>query len=260
MSLFKHTLTALALSLGALATAALAAPVVKEYNTVYWNTGDGVNNTVTAVGGMSYGGRVASVAALTGTDVLVAGNWDSAATGWVAAGGIYIVHDWGNSAYLLPGLGGATMAGHDWADINVIDGASAIVNGPAGPLSNSTLDGGWASAHGAWLASSLVSTDPQAGAVHAILSSTSASAVVMFEMSYGQGHILYANIPLEAYTDSSPLVTGPQPAGLQAYARNELAYAKALLDGGHHVPEPGSALLVLLALGGATAARHRARA
>lgn len=266
MTLFKHTLAALALSLGTLGTA-LATPMVKEYSTVWWNMGDGVANTVAAVGGMSYGGRVASVASLTGTDVLVAGQWDGAATSWVAAGGIYIIHDWGNGASALPGLAGATYANHNWSDINVIDGSSAIVNGPAGTINNATLDGGNASNHGAWALSSLVSTDPLAGVVHAILSATSASAVVMFEMGYGQGHILYANIPLEAYTDGSPLVTGPQPAGLQIYAKNELAYAKALLGGSQpgnnannsQVPEPGSALLALVALAAAAGVRRRAR-
>ena len=259
MNILQQTLSALALSVAALG-AAMATPVVKEYNTVGWNQADGVHNTVTAVGGMSYGGHVSSVASLTGTDVLVAGQWDGAATSWVAAGGIYVIHDWGQGASQLPGLGGAGTTGFNHADINVIDGASAIVNGPFGSINNNTLDGGNSSAHGAWLASSLVSTDPLAGVIHAILSSTSASAVVMFEMNYGQGHILYANIPLEAYTDSSPLVTGPQPAGLQIYARNEMAYVKGLLDGGNQVPEPGSALLAMLALAGAAAARRKARA
>ena len=258
MTSFKHALAAL--TLGFSAFAALATPTVREYSTVAWNVGDGVQNTVAAVGGMAYGGRLNSVASLTGTDVLVSSYWDNDAAAWVAAGGIYIIHDWGNDANLLPGLSGATLAGFDSADINVIDSASAIVNGPAGVISNTTLDGGSASAHGAWNASSLVSTDPLAGVVHAILSSTSASAVVMFEMSYGQGHILYANIPLEAYTDSAPLVTGPQPAGLQIYAKNEMAYAKALLAAGNSVPEPGSAALALLALVGAAAARRRSAA
>ena len=59
----------------------------------------------------------------------------------------------------------------------------------------------------------------------------------MFEMSYGLGHIRYANIPLAAYTDRSPLVTGPPPAGLQIYARNEMACVKGLVGGGNQVPE-----------------------
>ena len=259
MNIVKQTLTALALSVAALG-AAMATPVVKEYNTVGWNQADGVQNTINAVGGMSYGGHVANMASLAGTDVLVAGEWNAGASSWVAAGGIYVIHDWGQGASQLPGLGGAITTGFDHADINVIDGSSAIVNGPFGTLNNSTLDGGNSSAHGAWLASSLVSTDPLAGVIHSILSSTAVTAVVMFEMDYGLGHILYANIPLEAYTDSSPLVTGPQPAGLQIYAKNEMAYVKGLLDGGNHVPEPSSALLAMLALAGAAAARRKARA
>lgn len=260
MKLLRHALAASALAL--LAQAASAAPMVKEYMTISWNSGTGVQNTVAAVGGLAYGGQASDVASLAGTDIVVAGQWNAAFSGWVAAGGVYVWHDWNNVANQLPGLAGAQYASMDYADINVIDSGSAIVNGPFGVLTNALLDGGSASAHGAWRAASLVSTDPLAGAVHAVLSSTDPTAVVMFEMRYGQGHILYANMPLEAYTDSNPLVTASQPAGLRVYANNELAYAKALVAGdtaGNQVPEPGALALSGLALAAAALARRRVR-
>jgi len=259
MNVFQKSLVALAITLVAQA-AAVAAPVVKSYQTIGWSHADGVQNTVAAVGGLSWGGQLPDTSALAGTDIVVAGNWNAGFSSWIAAGGVFVWHDWYSIANQLPGLAGAAQAGMNHADINVIDAGSAIVNGPFGTITNTTLDGGNSSAHGAWQAASLVSTDAQAGPIHAILSSTSANAVVMFEMNYGLGHILYANIPLEAYTDSSPLVTGPQPAGLRIYAGNELAYAKALAEGGNNVPEPGSVALVGLALAGAALSRRRAKA
>ena len=68
MNIFKQTLTALALSVAALG-AAMATPMVKEYNTVGWNQADGVQNTVNAVGGMSYGGHVANMASLAASEL-----------------------------------------------------------------------------------------------------------------------------------------------------------------------------------------------
>lgn len=253
------TVGAITLSFGLLG-AASAAPVVKSYQTISWSAGDGVQNTVAAVGGLTYAGQATDAASLDGTDILVAGRWNSSFTGWVASGGVYVLHDWNSQVRQLPGLAGATTASYNSRDINVIDSTSAIVNGPFGTITNTLLDNGSSSTHGAWAAASLVSTDPLAGAVNAVLSSTNGSAVVMFEMRYGQGHILYANIPLEAYTDGRPLVTGPQPAGLRVYANNEMAYAKALVEGSSQVPEPASALLVLLGLGAAGLARRRAHA
>ncbi len=207
-----------------------AAIIVKEYQTRFWNTGTDNENTVAAVGGLTFGGQVSSPSDLAGTDIVIAGQWNSFFQSWIANGGVFIMHDWYHKANQLPGLLSATTASYNSWDINVINSAHPIVIGPFGLINDTLLDGGSASTHGAWLDSSLdPSSDPLAGLLTPVLSSMNSSSVVVFEYSYGPGHIIYANIPLEAYTDSHPLVTPTQPAGLRVYAKNELAFAKSIV-------------------------------
>jgi hypothetical protein len=185
---------------------------VKEYLTHPRNTGIDNENTVAAVGGLTFGGQVTGAGDLAGADIVIAGQYNAALlTPWVAAGGVLVIHDWGGApATLLPGLSGAAAAPFNNRDLNVIDAAHPIVTGPFGTITDTLLDDGLFSVHGAWQASSLVTaSDPLAGPVTAVLSSTLATSVSVFEYAYGAGHIIYANIPLEAYTDSSPLVVGP---------------------------------------------------
>jgi hypothetical protein len=240
----------LGLLLGAIDVAKAAVLTVKEYQTVSWNTGIDNENTIAAVGGLVFGGQVTGAASLIGTDIVIAGQVNpSLFNSWVAAGGTLIIHDWGQQVKSLPGLAGASSASYNSGDINVVNVAHPIVVGPFGTITNTLLDGGNSSIHGAWLASSLnTGSDPLAGPVHSILSSTLSSSVSVFEYSYGLGHIIYANIPLEAYTDSNPLVTGPQPAGLRVYAKNELAYAASLSNAVAPVPEPSSIALIGMAV------------
>jgi hypothetical protein len=220
---------------------------VKEFAPHPRSTGIDNENTVAAVSGTTFGGQVTSSADLAGADIVIAGSYNaSLLKSWVAGGGILIIHDWGHIANSLPGLSGAAQAAFNNTDINVVDASHPIVNGPFGTITDSLLDGGLFSIHGAWLESTLdTSSDPLAGPVRSILSSSSATSIGVFEYSYGSGHIIYANIPLEAYTDSDPLVVRTQPAGLRVYAQNELAYAASLSA----TPEPAS--MTLLGIGGA---------
>jgi hypothetical protein len=204
--------------------------VVKEYLTTFWSTGIDNENTIAAISGLVFGGQADPVD-LSGTQILIAGQWDFRFADWIAGGGILIVHDWGACpATLLPGLAGALSASFNSADVNVVDSSHPVVVGPFGIIDDTTMDGGSSSIHGAWLRSTLVSTDPQAGPVTSVFSSSDPNSICVFEYAYGAGHIIYAKVPLEAYTDSNPIVTATQPAGLRIYAGNELSFAESLLN------------------------------
>lgn len=54
------------------------APItVKEYNTVNWSTGTNNENTIAQFSSMAFGGQVANSADLIGTDIVIAGAWNS---------------------------------------------------------------------------------------------------------------------------------------------------------------------------------------
>ncbi|HEY1377498.1 MAG TPA: hypothetical protein VGF55_11930, partial [Gemmataceae bacterium] len=71
---------------------AAAGPLtVKEYLTHPRNTGIDNENTVAAVGGLTFGGQVTGAGDLAGADIVIAGQYNAALlTPWVAAGGVLV--------------------------------------------------------------------------------------------------------------------------------------------------------------------------
>jgi hypothetical protein len=242
-----------------LSTPASAAPLLGEYSVTHCcGSSDGAQ-VGAAANGLGYAGQV-NPNALNNVDVIVAGAYASQFTSWVAAGGALIIHDWfGNSTSLLPGMHVTPISGTG-SNVDVVDPASPVVNGPFGTLTNTNMDGGNSSVHGAVGIASLTSNDPLVSDIHAILNNGTAGQIAEFSYRYGQGLIIYAFMPTDAYSGSSPFQTGGT-AGLNMLAKNEIAFA-ASFDAAPaaDVPEPASLGLIGLGTLALAAARRRKNA
>jgi hypothetical protein len=142
---------------------------------------------------------------------------------FVADGGVLVVHDRNvsSAASVLPGAPGTILRDFgDDANINIVDDTTRVTNGPAGVLTNASLDGGTSSSHGYILATTI-----PAGA-HGVLSRGDASRLVTYSYPFGAGSVVYSTIPLDYYLDGS----GPTTvrANMVRYAANVLAYASDL--------------------------------
>lgn len=228
---------------------------VGEYNTSQCcgSGQNGVELTTSNVGGdLVYTGKDSSSGVLS-NDIIVAGAWNNMFNNWVLNGGVLIAHDWSNiSATLLPGMSGAISTSFSNADVNVLDSLHEIVAGPFGTLNDTIMDGGSSSVHRAFTLSSLSSSDINVSNVRAFLTSGGVDHITAFSYSYGAGHVIYAGMPLEAYTQTVPL-NSPNVPGAIMYANNELSYAASLIR--TEVPEPSTIAIFGLALMG-LASRH----
>lgn len=137
----------------------------------------------------------------------------------VNGGLVLIVHDRqvSNVGALLPGGRALVTTNANQVDIDFPAG-SPLVSGPGGALSNSSLDNGTSSNHGAIAASSLPS------GTRILANDSNPSNAVTLSYSYGAGRVVYSTIPFDYY------LSGGGPAGVQAnmvnrYMPNLLAWA-----------------------------------
>jgi uncharacterized repeat protein (TIGR01451 family) len=149
--------------------------------------------------------------------------------GWVANGGILIVHDRSagnlNPNPFLLGTTGIQTVRFETSDVDVIPpGTNLVVAGPFGTIGNTTLDGGNSSAHG------YVPQNQLPASATAILSiGGNPSEVVDFSYGLGLGAVYYSSIPLDCYLLGGGCTGFPINAPLQQiYTPNVLAYAFAL--------------------------------
>jgi hypothetical protein len=174
-------------------------------------------------------------------DANVMANISSVST-FVQGGGVLSFHDRNVNqgpalpTQYIPGAAGVAWTTAFGTDINVLAN-NLVTNGPAGMITNTTLDGGNFSTHGFASLGSL-----PAGAV-GVLSTGDPNEIVDFYYSYGLGNVYYSAMPLDFYL----LPAGSNPPGdayRNIYAVNEAAFQASLA-----VPEPASVLLIGLGAG-----------
>ena len=219
-------------------------------------TGGSPATAIAASGNTSVALTNLTAADLVGIDVLwilngsngapdgnVTGN-TAAITAFVNAGGVLSFHDRNvnnglSASTYVPGAGGTTFVRNLASDLDV-QANNTVTNGPAGVITNSTLDGGNLSSHGYGLLSTL-----PAGAVEVLSEGTNTDFAVDFYYSFGAGDVYYSGIPLDFYLGGN----GNNPPGddmRNIYAVNEATFQSQLFAG-NHIPEPGSLLLVAVA-------------
>lgn len=157
----------------------------------------------------------------------------------VAAGKVLVLHDRfvdlaetilpGGSSFDIQRYPVFPDPNNEGKDINVLDPSSPIVNGPAGVITDSSLDGGNFSDHGFAVAGSLP------GTARLVLSTNDPTHIVTFVYTYGSGAVMYSSIPLDYYLGgASP------PSFSTLYAVNIVDYAAYLVGScGNGVTDPG---------------------
>lgn len=200
-----------------------------------------------------------SAATLGGVDVLwiLNGSFDfqpaemttnaAALLSFVQGGGFLLYHDRNVQAdgVTLPGGGGVSFflddVFSDNSNIDLLDGSTAVTNGPGGVIDDTTLDGATYSNHGYVLASTL-----PAGVT--IFSRTADEEVVDFGFALGLGYVYYSAVPLDFHLDAAASGTCANPALSPfscIYAPNLVAYAAGIAaPEPTPAPEPGTLLLL----------------
>lgn len=145
----------------------------------------------------------------------------------VSNGMVLMVHDRAVSSAetILPGSSGFSFTASGGTDLNIdsTQTTSEMAEGPAGRLSDTSLDGGSSSHHG-YIASNLLPN----GAT-ALLDTGTATNISTFSYAYGDGAVIYSTIPLDYY-----LATGNTPTAFDTvYAPNIVQYAASLALEGH---------------------------
>ena len=150
---------------------------------------------------------------------------------FVQGGGVMVIHDRSLITFSIPGLGGATLVALVPAvhDLDVIDEAHPVANGPQGQLNDTSLDGSDASMYGYGEAATLpVGTvgilnygDPANGGP---------DKLVTFAYPYGQGWVIYSTLPVTHFLNGggSPTVRANVT---DVYLPNVIAWAMQLRQG-----------------------------
>jgi hypothetical protein len=164
----------------------------------------------------------------------------------VQAGKVLIMHDRNvsqgmSASQYLPGGLGISFTFNLSANIQVLNPASILVNGPGGIVTNTNLDSGNSSNHGY----ATLATLP-AGA-NAILSDGGPTRIVTFSYPFGSGSVIYSSIPLDFYLAGSG--NNPPRDNLRnIYTVNAMAYGMSLVS--CFTPAPTMSLVDPLACNG----------
>lgn len=138
----------------------------------------------------------------------------------VAAGMTLLVHDPFSSVATLPGGVSATRIGASDSDDLEFASGIPILDGPGGALTDSTLDQGSSSNHGAVALAALP------GGSVVFVTTPVTSEVVTFYYVHGMGRVLYSTIPLGCYFAGGNCdQIQPAAQGMEAYAANVIAWA-----------------------------------
>jgi len=144
----------------------------------------------------------------------------------VANGMVLIIHDRYVEAAetILPG-GGSFDVRRDFVDDRQIDAAddtTLVTGGPAGTLTDTSLDNGCSSNHGFTVAGSVPAD------ARVIPTRSSPGDLVTFTSRYGAGAVVYSTIPLDCYLDGSGCDIGPTVRDV--YAVNLLHCTATLVE------------------------------
>jgi hypothetical protein len=135
---------------------------------------------------------------------------------------VLIWHDpnWsGPATKQLPGIAGVPyISGGDSTAVDFPVG-SPVLTGPGGSLNNGSLDNGSSSSHGYFDQASL----PVGATV--LANQGMATRIVSFSYVYGAGRVVYSSMPLTCYFPGSSCDGSVATAGMQAYAKNVIAWA-----------------------------------
>lgn len=116
---------------------------------------------------------------------------------FVFNGGVLIFHDRRaeGAEALLPGIGETRITRLLGVEIDFVDDLGLIAQGPAGTLTDDSLDDGDFSYHGFVVEGTLLDQAVP------ILTTDHPNQVVTFAYTYGQGAVVYSTVPLDDYLD-----------------------------------------------------------